>query len=221
MDENAQRSMAVALLARHGRTMVEELGIPLAPDNPSALFRLLVASMLFATPVEPSAAAQAAFALSDYGWTAPQTIARSTWEERVRIFRQAGFGQHDESSSRMLEGMVQRILTRYDGNLAELREEAGRAPVRERALLRDLAGGTENAVDLFLREVQAIWSELYPSADGQVLEGARQLGLPADATYLADLVSRATFPRFAAALVRVVWEGTAEQVRAAARIPQR
>ncbi|MHB0859571.1 MAG: hypothetical protein ACYC5M_18655 [Anaerolineae bacterium] len=215
MNEHTERGLALALLARHGRTLAEELGIPLSPDNPSALFRLLVASLLFGAPVSAGAAGQAAFALSDYGWTDAHTMSRSTWEERVRILRQAGFSRHDESTSRLLDQLVQRLLERYDGDLASLREEAGRDPDRERKLLRELTGGGEESIAVFLREAQAIWEELYPFADETALEGARELGLPADARALAGLVSRTEYPRLAAGLARVRWEGTAEELRAA------
>ena len=55
---------------------------------------------------------------------------------------------------------------------------------------------------IFLREVQAVWPEVYPFADPKALSAARALGLPGDAQDLAELVPPGDFTRLVAALVR-------------------
>lgn len=59
------------------------------------------------------------------------------------------------------------------------------------------------SVDIFFREVQALWSELYPFADRRALKAAHHLGLAEDAKSLASLVERRDLSRLLAALVRV------------------
>jgi hypothetical protein len=54
-----------------------------------------------------------------------------------------------------------------------------------------------------LREVQAVWPWVRPYLDDRARAGARRVGLPDDATQLADLVAPADLARFAAGLVRV------------------
>ncbi len=56
--------------------------------------------------------------------------------------------------------------------------------------------------DIFLREVQLVWDELYPFADRKTLETATKLGLPETPDGLAALVSQKDFPHLVAALVR-------------------
>ncbi len=67
-------------------------------------------------------------------------------------------------------------------------------------------------VDIFFREAQAIWEELYPFADQRALQVANRLGLGKDAGALAKLVSRKQFPRLVAALVRIALERKAISV---------
>jgi hypothetical protein len=43
---------------------------------------------------------------------------------------------------------------------------------------------------IFLREVQAVWTDLPPLTDAKVEDGARRLGLPTGADHLAELVQQ-------------------------------
>jgi len=62
-------------------------------------------------------------------------------------------------------------------------------------------------VDIFFREVQIAWQELFPFLDERALTSARSLGLPSNPDALARLVrNRREFVRLAAALVRVGFE---------------
>ena len=73
---------------------------------------------------------------------------------------------------------------------------------RERALLQECKGLGEVGADIFCREAQIVWDELYPFADRRALEAARRLGLEDDPGLLAKRVPRKEFPRLVAALVR-------------------
>ena len=61
-------------------------------------------------------------------------------------------------------------------------------PIVERDLLKELKGVDDGAVDLFFREVQSRWDELFPFADDAVLRAADRLGLPSDGEALAATV---------------------------------
>src|SRR5438876_1727254 len=138
MAARSQRALVRALLERHGRTFAEELGIKLLRDGtPSALFRLLVASILFSTRIGHGIAVEAARALFREGWTTPQKLGGATWAQRVRVLNRSGYARYDESTSRMLGEDCELLLQRYRGDLRRLREEAGRNPKRERALLKE------------------------------------------------------------------------------------
>jgi hypothetical protein len=192
-----------ALLERHGRTYAEELGIDLAKGTPSVLFRWLCASILLSARISADIAMSAARALADQGWTTAQKMAASTWEQRTRTLNGAGYARYDESTSRMLGETAGMLLKKYGGDLRRLRAAASRDPAAERRLLKECKGLGDVGVDIFFREAQVIWDELYPFAGRRDLDAAARLGLEKDAAGLTKHVSRHDAPRLTAALVRV------------------
>ncbi len=212
MARPSEREIVRALLKRHGRTFAEEIGIAVEKNTPSPLFRLLCASLLFSTRISAKIAVRAAKALSDQGWTTPQKMAGSTWEERARTLNEAGYARYDERTSTALGETAEMLLDRYGGDLRNLREEADHEPGEERRLLKRFKGIGDVGVDIFFREAQAAWDELFPFADRRALQGAKNLGLEDDPSSLARLVGDHDFPRLVAALVRVELEGDHDEV---------
>jgi endonuclease III len=190
------------LLRCYGKTYAEALSIDLARGTPSALFQWLCASLLFSARIRADAALEAARALFREGLTTAEKMASATWEERTRILNHAGYARYDESTSRMLGETSRMILDHYRGDLRNLREAASRDPQEERRLLEQFKGIGDVGADIFMREVQLVWDELFPFADRRALRAAQKLGLGADAQSLARRVKAAQFPRLVAALVR-------------------
>jgi endonuclease III len=206
-----------ALLQRHGRTYAAELGIDLERNTPSALYRWLCAATLLSARIGASIAMEAARALADQGWTTAQKMADATWEQRTRTLNQAGYARYDESTSRMLGDTARMLLDKYGGDLRRLRDAAERDPARERALLKECKGIGDVGADIFCREAQIAWDELFPFADRRALEAAARLGLEDDAGKLARHVSRKDYPRLLAALVRTSLANDFDAVLEAAR----
>ncbi len=202
MTTPSKRALVRALFERHGQTFAEELNIPIQKNTPSVLFQLLVASLLYGARISARNATSAIRALFDARLTTPQKMAAATWQQRVDIITWHGYKRYDERTSRMLGELAQELLERYHGDLRNLREEAGREVEKERELLVQFKGIGPVGANIFLREVQLAWDEVYPFADDRVLRAARQLGLGADIHSLAKLVSRRDFARLAAALIR-------------------
>jgi hypothetical protein len=69
-------------------------------------------------------------------------------------------------------------------------------------MLKKFKGIGETGADIYLREVQDVWTWVRPYFDDRATAAAKQLGLPVDASKLASLAPRAN-ARLAAALVRV------------------
>ena len=65
-----------------------------------------------------------------------------------------------------------------------------------------MQGHRRVGADIFCREAQIAWDELFPFADRRGLEAARRLGLEDDAGKLAKRVSRRDYLRLLAALGR-------------------
>jgi hypothetical protein len=191
-----------ALLERHGRTYAEELGIDVAKETPSILFRLLVASILFSARISAGQAVKAARALTEAGWTTAEKLAATSWRERVRVLNRHGYARYDERTAAMLGDACELLVDRYRGDLRRLRAAAGQDPTKERRLLKEVKGLGEVGVDIFFREAQVAWKELFPFLDRRAVQAARRLGLDADPRTLADDRNPEAFARLVAALVR-------------------
>lgn len=202
-----------ALLDLYGETFSAELDIRVTENTPPALFQLLCASLLFSARISTEIALQAARALFDRGWTSPEMMASSTWEDRTRTLNQARYARYDESTSRMLGDTVELLLRRYGGDLRKLREQAEQDPAQERERLKEFKGIGDVGADIFFHEVQVAWDELFPFADQRSLTGARKLGLPDDPQALLELAGREDYPRLVAALVRAQLHNGLDAVR--------
>lgn len=204
MSGKAERRMrAETLLEEHGQTFAGELGIRLEKNTPSALFRWWCASLLLSARIRAPIALQAARGLFESGWTTAPKLAGSRWQERVHVLNRAGYARYDETTARMLGEGAARIVGEYRGDLRNLRARADCRPHDERRLLKEFKGIGDVGADIFCREVQIAWTELYPFADAKALRAARVLDLGDDARQLATLVDKADFVRLIAALVRV------------------
>jgi hypothetical protein len=214
------KAVVSALLDRHGTSFVEELGIDLGEEH-------AVGPVSVVVRVDPDERANffdqrrcgAAKALADAGWT----TAAGTWRkvqlgrarkgaerERLRALRR----EHGADAGR---GRRHVAGDRYHGDLRKLREKAGVTTRPQYGqLLKEFKGIGDVGADIFCRETQIAWDELYPFADRKALASATKLGLPGSADALAALVDRADFPRLAAALVRCDLAGDHEAVRKAA-----
>jgi hypothetical protein len=191
------------VLALHGRTFADELGIDAGSGAPAALFRLLCASLLFSARIDATIASRAARSLFDRGWTTARKLAASTWNDRVAALHDATYTRYQEQTAANLGDTAIHLLDRYGGDLRRLREQADRQTSRERALLKECKGIGDVGVDIFFREVQSVWSELRPFADDRALAAARRLGLGDDPQALAGLVEERDLARFVAGLVRI------------------
>jgi hypothetical protein len=217
MAQPSRQAIVAALLDRHGRTFAEELRIDVATGTPSALFRLLCASTLMSARIDSRIATEAARNLAKEGWRTPQKLASSTWQQRVSALNDAGYTRYQERTATMLGDTAELLLDRYGGDLRRLREEADRDPRRERKLLKEFKGMGDVGVDIFFREAQVGWAELFPFADRRALDAAGRLRLAKDPKALVKLVGEQRFPQLVAALVRVGLEDDYDAVRRAAR----
>lgn len=189
------------LMARHGRSYCDEIGIALA-DKPSPLFRWLVASLLFSARIGAPQAVEAAKALSKAGWRTADRMAAATWEERVRVLNGNGYARYDESTSSMLGETAGMLIEDYGGDLRKLRKAADGDAKRAEKLLTAFKGIGPTGAAIFLREAQGVWPEFRPFADPKALKTGKTLGLGETPAALAGHVAKTDFPIFLTALVR-------------------
>ena len=211
------KAVVKVLLDRYGRTFAEEAEIKLA-DQPSPLYRLLVLSTLLSARISADIAVAAARELSAAGYRTPQAMSDASWQDRVDALGRGHYRRYDERTATMLGRGADLLIDRWQGDLRKLRSEADRDPRRIAELLTEFPGIGPSGADIFLREVQAVWTEAAPHLDKKVLDGARKVGLPTASSELADLAGSGTkLARLAAALIRVSrGSRAAEEVVAAA-----
>ncbi len=197
----SHRTTVRRLLDEHGRTYAQEAGI-LLRDTPAPLFQLLCLTQLFSAPIGASVAVATMRELLAAGWTTPQHLLDSTWQERVDALGRGGYRRYDESTATYLEEAAQLLEDRWRGDLRRLRREA-EDEGSLRSLLQEFPRVGPTGSHIFCREVQAVWPDLRPQVDDRVRAGARALGLPTDPRKLADLVDGDDLARLTAALVRV------------------
>ena len=197
----SQRDTAEELLREHGTTYAQEAGIRLR-DTPAPLFQLLCLTQLFSAPIGASVAVATMRELLAAGWTTPQHLLDSTWQERVDALGRGGYRRYDESTATHLEEAAQLLQDRWRGDLRRLHDEA-EDEEGVRSLLQEFPRIGPTGSRIFCREVQAVWPDLRPQVDVRVRKGAEAAGLPTDADELAALVHGDEFARLTAALVRV------------------
>lgn len=190
------------LLDQHGQTYADEIGIDLAKNTPAPLFQWLNSCILMSARIATGNAVEAAKALIDDGLTTPEHICDSTWEHRVKVLNENGYARYDESTSRYLADTAEILLDEYAGDLRKLRTAADGDVDDVIERLGAFKGIGKLGAAIFCREVQAVWTELYPFADERALEVAEKMNLPKTARGLSNHVSEADLPRLLAALVR-------------------
>jgi hypothetical protein len=214
-----RQNVTKALLKRRPKTLAEDMGIEIAANDPQSLFCLLTGALLLSARIGHELAMKSARVLFERGWTTPQKMAKSTWEQRVKALDEGGYARYDERTSTMLGETAQAVIEKYGADLRRLRDVArtgGRRPdpARERKLLKEFKGIGEVGADIFFREAQLVWPELYPFADSKVLQTAEQVGLPAEAPTLALLVRRKRdFVRLVDALITVRLNHEQDRIR--------
>lgn len=200
------------LLRVAGRTYADEAGITLT-DTPSALYRLLVLSVLLSARIKADIAVAAARELFAAGCRTPRGMLDASWQDRVDALGRGHYVRYDESTATTLGKGAQSIDDEYRSDLRRMARRADGDVSTLRTLLRDVPGIGAVGADIFCREVQAVWPWVRPYLDGKARKGAERVGLPGDAEALAALVSDEDLARFSAGLVRVSLDaGLAEEV---------
>jgi len=211
-----ERTLLKTLLDRAGTTYAEQAGIRLA-DSPAPLYRLLVLSILLSTRIKADIAVDASRALADAGIGTPEKMRAASWQDRVDALGRASYKRYDESTATALGDGAELMRSEYGDDLRKLRDCADGDPKRIREALTGFPRLGPVGADIFCREAQDVWPELRPAIDGKALDGARRVGLPADADALARLAPGSELAPLAAALVRVALDKSlADEVKAAA-----
>jgi endonuclease III len=198
MADSSKEQVIRRLLNNAGTTYADEAGIRLK-DQPMPLFQLLTLCMLASKPIDAAIAVQAARELFRAGLRTPESVLNAYRGDMISAFGRAHYVRYDESSATRLADIAAAVRDDYGGDLRKLAADDVRSTVR---LLKQFKGIGDTGADIFLREVQDVWTWVRPYFDKRAMTAARQLGLPTDPDELGALAPRNN-AALAAALVRV------------------
>jgi hypothetical protein len=136
------------------------------------------------------------------GLRAPQSVLRADRADMIRAFGRAHYVRYDESSATRLAAIAATVRDEYGGDLRNVADRSDHDVKAAARLLKQFKGIGDTGSDIFLREIQDVWSWARPYFDKRAVTAARDLGLPADADELNALAPRNN-AKLAAALVRV------------------
>ncbi|MFV8315455.1 endonuclease [Mycobacterium sp. 23] len=198
MDAAEQRVARLLKLA--GTTYAEQAGIRLA-DKPMPLFQLLVLCMLASKPIDAAIATSAAQELFKAGLRTPKAVLAADRRTMIDAFGRAHYVRYDESSATRLTDIAEHVRDDFGGDLRRIAGRCGHDPQRAARMLKEFKGIGDTGADIFLREVQDVWTWVRPHFDDRATAAARTLRLPTDPAKLSAFAPR-TNARLAAALVR-------------------
>jgi endonuclease III len=184
-----------------GTTYATEAGIRIN-DKPMPLFQLLVLCMLASKPIDAAIAMRAARELFRSGLRTPKAVLAADRQTMIDAFGRAHYVRYDESSATRLREIAQRVRDEYSGDLREIADRSGRDVAAAKRRLKGFKGIGDTGADIYLREVQDVWTWVRPYFDDRATAAAKQLGLPTSSTELASLAPRSN-ARLAAGLVRL------------------
>ncbi|HEX5256606.1 MAG TPA: endonuclease [Mycobacterium sp.] len=195
MDNRVRRLLAVA-----GTTYAAQARITMS-DKPMPLFQLLVLCMLASKPIDAGIATAAARELFKAGLRTPKAVQDADRQTMIDAFGRAHYVRYDESSATRLAEMADRVRDDYAGDLRRLGDRSRHDRAAARRMLKEFKGIGDIGADIYLREVQDVWTWVRPYFDERTTGTAKQLGLPAEPKELGSLAPQAN-ARLAAALVR-------------------
>nr|MDT0663248.1 hypothetical protein [Micromonospora sp. DSM 115978] len=221
MGRNDRRTVSV-LVDRYGRTFADEAGISLA-DRPAPLYQLLVLATLLSARITAGIAVAAARELFRAGYRTPAAMRDASWQDRVDALGRGHYRRYDERTATMLGDGAELCLDRWRGDLRRLHRAAPGDLPGLRRLLTEFPGIGPTGADIFLREAQAVWTDVAPFVDRKARDGAERLGLPTSPEAIAGLVRRADLTRLLSALVRAARDRKAADavLRAVGEPPRR
>lgn len=195
MDKRVRRLLEVA-----GITYATQARITLS-DKPMPLFQLLVLCMLASKPIDADIAVAAARELFKAGLRTPKAVQAAERRTMIEAFGRAHYVRYDESSATRLADMADRVRGDYSGDLRRLADRSRHEAAAAKRMLKEFKGIGDAGADIYLREVQDVWTWVRPYFDERAIGTAKKLGLPTEPTKLGSLAPQAN-ARLAAALVR-------------------
>ncbi len=164
------------LLKVAGTTYAAEADVRIS-DKPMPLFQLLVLCMLASKPIDATIAMRAGHELFRDGLKTPKAVLDAERQTMIEAFGRAHYVRYDESSATRLTEMAQRVIDDYSGDLREIPRRTSNNVAAAKQMLKQFKGIGDTGADIFLREVQDVWTWVRPHFDKRATRTAKASGL--------------------------------------------
>lgn len=211
----ARRDIVDALIDHQGTLYSEEMGADIARDEPVQWFHWLLGAQLLSARIAAANAVEAGAGLKSEDLHKIDPILDASRDRRIRVLNANGYARFDNRGADYIHAAAELVKEKYAGDLRKLRAAGGDRDGILKAL-QEVKGIGPAGAEIFAREAQLVWDELYPTLGKPAEQAAQDLSLPRDADALADLAgSRDRFVHLVAALTRAALDGPAKEVTAA------
>ena len=154
-------------------TYSQELGLDLKTKE--GRFKWLLASVLFAKRISSEIARRTYREFEKEGIVTPESITEAGWDKLVEVLDSGGYVRYDFSTASNLLEIVASLREKY-GSLESLYTQSKDSRDLEKRLL-EFKGVGPTTVNIFLRELKAVWEKARPQLSPLAREVASRLGL--------------------------------------------
>ena len=171
-------------------TYSQELGLDLKIEEDR--FKWFLASLLFAKRISSEVAKRTYREFEKEGIVTPESITGAGWDKLVEVLDSGGYVRYDFSTASNLLEIAASLREKY-GSLEVLYTQSQDSRELEKRLL-EFKGVGPTTVNIFLRELKAVWEKARPQLSPLAREVASRLGLGEE---------ELEFPTVESALVRL------------------
>jgi endonuclease III len=171
-------------------TYSQELGLDLKTEEDR--FKWFLASLLFAKRISSEVAKRTYREFEKEGIVTPESITGAGWDKLVEVLDSGGYVRYDFSTASNLLEIAASLREKY-GSLEVLYIQSQDSRELEKRLL-EFKGVGPTTVNIFLRELKAVWEKARPQLSPLAREVASRLGLGEE---------ELEFPTVESALVRL------------------
>lgn len=165
------------LTSNFGQKYSEILGISLSSRDEEEIFKWFLASVLFGAPITEIAVIKTYKCFEKRKALAPQKILEIGWNGLVEILDEGSYTRYDFKTADKLLEVMDNLVTKYEGDLNLLHEQAADSSDLEKRLKELGKGIGDVTVGIFLRELRGIWEKANPKPTLLVVLAAKNLGI--------------------------------------------
>ena len=154
-------------------TYSQELGLDLKTEEDR--FKWFLASILFAKRISSEVAKRTYREFEKEGIVTPESIIEAGWDRLVEVLGSGGYVRYDFSTASNLLEIATSLKEKY-GSLEALYTQSNDSRDMEKRLL-EFKGVGATTVNIFLRELKAVWEKARPQLSPLAREVAFRLGL--------------------------------------------